>query len=67
MINFGDTTRENIKKHNPNRSQVPDHPYRISIVGGSRSQKANVLTNLISYQPGNVFYMLRTRIKQNTN
>ena len=33
MINFDDVTRENIKKHDPNWPQIPDHPYRILIVG----------------------------------
>ena len=29
MINFNDVFKENIKKHNPNWPQIPDHPYRI--------------------------------------
>ena len=29
---------------------MPDHPYRILIVGGSRSGKTNVLINLINEQ-----------------
>ena len=29
MVNFDDVTKENIKEHNPNWSQIPDHPYRI--------------------------------------
>ena len=29
MINFDDLTKENIKEHNPNWPQIPDHPYRI--------------------------------------
>ena len=35
MTNADDVTRENIQKHNPKLSQIPDHPYRISIIGGS--------------------------------
>ena len=31
MINFDDGTKENIKEHNPNCPQIPDHPYRILI------------------------------------
>ena len=27
-----DATQENIKKHNPNWPQIPDHSYRILIV-----------------------------------
>ena len=30
---------------------IPDHPYRILIVGGSGSGKTNVLLNLINNQP----------------
>ena len=26
MISFDDLTKENMKKHNPNWPQVPDHP-----------------------------------------
>ena len=29
MINFDDVTKENIKEHHPNWSEIPDHPYRI--------------------------------------
>ena len=43
MINFGDVVKENIKEHNSNWPQIPDHPYRILIVGSSRSGKTNLL------------------------
>ena len=33
---------------------IPDHPYRISIIGGSRSGKTNVLLNLIKNQPPDI-------------
>ena len=39
MINFDDVTKENINKHNPNWSQIPDHSYRILIIGGPRFGK----------------------------
>ena len=29
--------------HNPNWSYIPDHPYRILIIGGSGSWKTNVI------------------------
>ena len=45
--------KENIKKHNPNWQQFPDHPCRILITGGSESGKVNSLFNLISHQPDN--------------
>ena len=35
MINFDDAVKENIKEDNPNWPQIPDHPYRILITGGS--------------------------------
>ena len=36
--------------HNPNRSYIPDYPYRILIIGGSGSGKTNVLLNLMKHQ-----------------
>ena len=50
MINF-DVTKENIKEHNPNWSPIPDHPYRVLIIGSSRSGEKNSLFNLINQQP----------------
>ena len=51
MINFDDYTNENKRKHNPNWPYIPDHPYRILIIGGSGSGKTNLLLNLIENQP----------------
>ena len=51
MIDFDDVTKENIKKHKPNWPQIPDHPYKILIIGGSGSGKLNSLFNQISQQP----------------
>ena len=50
MINFDDYTNENKLKHNPDWSYIPDHPYRILIIGGSGSGKTNTLLNLINNQ-----------------
>ena len=36
--------------HNTNWHHIPDHPYRILIIGGSRTRKNNVLLNLIKHQ-----------------
>ena len=33
--------------HNPNKAYIPDHPYRIVIIGGSGTGKTNELLNLI--------------------
>ena len=46
-IKNDDVTKKNIIKHNLNCSQIPDHPYRILIIGASRSGKTNALRNLI--------------------
>ena len=51
MINFDDYVNENKSKHNKNWLYIPDHPYRILIIGGSGSQKTNLLLNLIENQP----------------
>ena len=51
MINFDDVVKENIKEHNPNWLQIPNHSYRVLIVGGSESEKTNSLSNLINQQP----------------
>ena len=52
MINFDDYTNENIIEHNSKWPYIPDHPYRICIMGGSGSGKTNALLNLINNQPG---------------
>ena len=46
MINFDEYINVNEKEHNPNWSYIPDHPYRILIIGGSGSGKTNTLLNL---------------------
>ena len=51
MINFDDYVNENKTEHNKNWPYIPDHPYRILIIGGSGSGKTNVLLNLIENQP----------------
>ena len=51
MINFDYYTNENIIEHNSKWPYIPDHPYRILIIGGSGSGKTNALLNLINKQP----------------
>ena len=46
MINFDEYKKE----HNPNWQYIPNHPYRILIIGGSGTGKANALLNLINNQ-----------------
>ena len=50
MINFDEYTNENIIEHNLKWPHIPDHPYRILIIGGSGSGKTNTLLNLINNQ-----------------
>ena len=50
MINFDDIVNENKTKHNRNWPYIPDHPYKILIIGGLGSGKTNELINLIIEQ-----------------
>ena len=47
MINFDDVKQENIKEHNPNWSQIPDHPYKILITEVSVYGKTNSIFLII--------------------
>ena len=51
MHNFDDYTNENKIRHNSNCPYIPDHPYRILIIGGSGSGKTNELLNLVNNKP----------------
>ena len=44
MKNYNESVKMN---HNLNCPDIPDHPHRILIIGGSRSVKTKVLLNLI--------------------
>ena len=50
MFNFVYITKEYIKEYIPNCSEIPDHSYRMLIVGGSGSGKTNALLNLINHK-----------------
>ena len=50
MINLDNITNENNKKRNEEWPYIPDHPYRILIIGGSGSGKTNTILNLINKQ-----------------
>ena len=47
MINCEDVTNKNIDIHNLNYPQIPNHLYKILIIGGSGSGTINTLLNLI--------------------
>ena len=50
MIDLDNITNENNKKHNEKWPCIPDHPYRILIIGSCGSGKTNALLNLIKEQ-----------------
>ena len=51
MINFDYYNNENIIEHNLKWPYIPDHPYRILIIGSSGSGKTNAVLSLINNQP----------------
>ena len=51
MFNFDYITKEDIKEHNPNWPEIPDHPYRMLIIGDSGSGKTNAWVNLKNNEP----------------
>ena len=50
MTNLDSNTNENNKEHIEKWPFIPDHPYKILIIGGSRSRKTNALLNLMKEQ-----------------
>ena len=50
MINLDNIVNNNTEEHNEKRPYIPDHPYRILIIGSSGSGKTNTLLNLINEQ-----------------
>ena len=50
MINLDSIANDKNEKYNENWPYIPDHPYRILIIGGSGSGKTNTLLNLINEQ-----------------
>ena len=50
MINLDSITNKNNENHNEKCPYIPDYPYRILIIGSSRSGKTNTLLNLTNEQ-----------------
>ena len=48
MINLDNVINDNNEKHNEKLPYIPDHPYRILVIGGSGSGKTKTLLNLIN-------------------
>ena len=52
MVKFDDIRKKNnIKDHNTNWPQIPEHSCRILITSGFGSRKTNSLFNLKDHQP----------------
>ena len=51
MISFDNYTKENKSGNTSKWPDIPNHPYRILIIGGFGSGKTNALLNLINNQP----------------
>ena len=74
MINFDDSnekkkTMQELSSHNLNWLYISDHSYRLLIIGGLGSRKANALLNLITTSQILIKYicMLKIHMKLNTN
>ena len=52
-FNIDDITKENNKEHTSKWQNIPDHPYRMLITGGSGSGKTNALLNSMKDQDDN--------------
>ena len=50
MINIDDYANKNKTEDNLEQPYIPNHPYRILIIGASGSRKTNALSNLINNQ-----------------
>ena len=51
MTDFDEVIGRNTQEHNPHWPQIPNHSYRILIVGSFGSWKTNVLISIINHQP----------------
>ena len=56
MINLDSITNKNNKEHNEKWPYIPDHPYRIIIIGGFESSKTNALINFINEQTKSIHH-----------
>ena len=50
MFNLDDITNENNEEYYVKRLYIPDHPFRMLVIGSSGSEKTNALLNLIREQ-----------------
>ena len=45
MFNLDDITNENNEEYYVKRLYIPDHPFRMLVIGSSGSEKTNALLN----------------------
>ena len=57
MINYDDVKKGKHNENNSNLPYIPDHPYRMLVIGGSWSGKANALLNLKKRQDEMIIIM----------
>ena len=50
MFKFDYITKEDIKEHEQNWTEISEHPYRILVVGDAGSGKTNALLNLTNQE-----------------
>ena len=48
LVNLDNIINDNNNNHNEKWPYIPDHPYKILIIGGSGLGKTNTLLNLIN-------------------
>ena len=58
MINFDIITNENNAEHNSKWSYIPDHLYRILIIGGCGSGKSNALLYLMKDKDSDIINVI---------
>ena len=65
MINLDSITKKNYKEYIEKWPYIPDHSYRILIIGGSGSGKTNALLNLINEKDNiNKIYLYAKRFER---
>ena len=58
MTNFDDVRSESTKEYDPSWPQIPDHPYKILVLGEFWISKTNALFNPIKQQLGDDYCII---------
>ena len=67
MINLDKIVNNNNEEHNEKWPYIPNHPYRILMIGGSRSGKTSTLLHLINEQKDIDKIYLYSKVNQSMN